>query len=50
MINVHDDQLSSAKFYIQETLIKSEFPTTQMMCRPRYNNLAMTQVINFEAS
>ena len=34
MINVHDDQLSSAKFYIQETLIKSEFPTTQRCVAP----------------
>ena len=33
----------------EETLIKSEFSRGTRRCRPKSNNLAITQIIDFEA-
>ena len=35
--------------FVEESLIESEIPCGTGMCRPKYNNLAMMSVIDFEA-
>ena len=37
------------KAFIKESLIQSEIPCGTGTCRPKSNNLAITQVIDFEA-